>query len=518
MSSPPGRWMVDAIAAQVRQRPESPAVIDHAGSLSFGQLWQRALAVAAGLRAVGLPGDATALTAIAADRGQPFVVAAVGSWLAGCAYLPLEMLNPVLRLRAMVRDARPAVLLASGAHAGTGALLGLPEVEIPDHDADLRSGIARGPGLLDPAGGPTAQAADPAAYVMYTSGTTGRPKGVVIGHASLANLARWFAESYQITARDRILHTAGLGFDASVLEIFPFLAAGAAVVACPDNDRMLTEAVADRCERFGCTVTFLPTALCQQALADGFAPAPLRYLITGGDRLRLPCAAPAAFTLINVYGPTESTVATTTHDVTSGQAGDAPPIGRPVRGAELVLCGPDQGEVAAGAAGELYIGGATLAHGYLHQPELTSERFVRLPGRAGRWYRTGDLVQWAGTGQADDVLLFRGRADDEQLKVRGVRTEASEIEAALLEVPGVTGAAVTVPAVPGVGLAAVLVAPGEPSLRSLRRALAARLPSYLIPDQFITVPQLPLTANGKVDRPAVAELAAARLRQPEAER
>jgi amino acid adenylation domain-containing protein len=506
-------WMVDAIAAQARQRPGSPAIIDQAGVTTFSQLWQQGLVVAEALRAAGIPGGNSALTAIAAARGSLFVGAALGSWLAGCAYVPLDMLNPVLRLRAMVEEARPAVLLAGGDSAGSGALLGLPEIGISDRSGDAFVTAAVDVSRPGAAGVPAAAAvADPVAYVMYTSGTTGRPKGVVIGHASLANLARWFAGRYQITAQDRMLHTAGLGFDASVLEIFPFLAVGATVVACPDEDRLLTGAVADWCERFGCSVTFLSTALCERALATGFAPETLRYLITGGDRLRLPCPPPTAYTLINVYGPAESTVATTAHDVTSGAAGDTPPIGRLVSGAQLVVCGQDQREVAPGDAGELYIGGAPLAHGYLHQPELTSERFVRLPGRSGRWYRTGDLGQWAGSGGADDVLLFCGRADREQLAVRGVRVEAGEIEAALLAVPGVIAAAVTVPQVAGVALAAVLAASDQLSPRFLRRALAARIPAYLIPDQFIMVGQLPLTANGKVDRQAVAQLVAVRLK------
>ena len=497
MPSRPAPWIVQQIESWASTTPTAPAVIDEHGTTTYALLWRRANDVALCLQDAGLVGGE--LVAGAAPRGASFVAAALGTWLAGAAYVPLDMMNPSARLRRIVNDAEPAILLTSAAYRGSGAALGVPEMAIPsDGSQDRRPRPA------------DREADERAAYVIYTSGTTGAPKGVVVGHGSVANLSRWFAATYAITPADRILHTASLGFDASVLETYPYLAAGACVVACSDEDRMFPEAMAAQCTRHGCTNIFVPTALCEHALAVGFSPPGLRYLITGGDRLRLPRPAPRSFRLINVYGPTESTVAATMHDVVEGGPGDTPPIGRPVGGVTVLVCDSSGAEIPHGEIGELYIGGASLAHGYLRRPELTDERFVALPDRGGRWYRTGDLVQWS-----DGVMLFHGRVDREQLKVRGARVEAIEIETALLGVDGITGAAVTTvraddgpsPGATESTLVALLTTGTPVAARKIRRELVTKLPGYLIPEQFVVVDRLPLTTNGKLDRAAVARLA-----------
>ncbi|MFD2765826.1 amino acid adenylation domain-containing protein [Micromonospora eburnea] len=483
-------WPLAAIAEQARTRPDAIAAEDTNGVTTYGELWARAGEVAAML--AGLPGP---IVAIATERGTPFLAGALGAWRAGRAYVPLDLLNPPARLRRIVADARPAAVLVSGSDQGIGATLGLKELTVPES----AQAVDR-PDLLEP---PAED--DPPAYVLYTSGTTGAPKGVVVGHASLGNLIRWLADTYSIDAADRSLHVCSLGFDVSVFETWPYLALGGTVVTCTDADRIRPEAVAAQVERDRCTTLFLPTGLATHTLADGLVPANLRILFFGGDRMVLPVPLPARPLLVNVYGPTEATVATTTHTLTTGAAGESPPIGRPIGGVEVRVCDSAGREVPAGAKGELYVTGAALAHGYLGNAELTRQRFVTLPDVPGRWYRTGDLVAWE-----DDVLIFHGRIDREQLKVRGVRVEAGDIEAALLAHEQVHAAAVAV-----VGsdserqVVAVLVFDGDQvSPRALRRHLLDSLPSYLIPDRFVAVDEMPLTANGKLDRAQVAVLAA----------
>jgi amino acid adenylation domain-containing protein len=482
-------WTTAAIAAQARDRPDATAVVDDGGSMTFGELWALAGTVAEALD--GFPGERVA---IAAGRGRPFITAALGVWRAGRAYIPLDLMNPVARLRLITDDSRPAVVMVSPETAGIGAPLDVPELAVPTSTRSLKSFDL-----------PSSDG-DPVAYVMYTSGTTGRPKGVCVGHASLANLCRFMADEYGIGPADRALNVCSVGFDASAMEIWPTLAAGGAVVACSDTDRIRPEAAAALAAREHCTISVYPTGLAAAALATGHLP-PLRFMFFGGDRMVLPAPPPASPRMVNVYGPTECTVIASTHVLTGGGAGDEPPIGRPIANVHLRLCDADSQPVGPGDVGELYIGGAAVAYGYLNRPDLTAQRFVSLPGVDGRWYRTGDLARW----NPDGDLLFLGRAEADQLKVRGVRVEAGEIEAALVAHDQVRWAAVTV--VDGGGtkeVVAVLVTDGDkPSDRSLRRHLMARLPASLMPDRYVAVDRLPLTPNGKLDRAEVTALAAA---------
>lgn len=487
-------WTLAAIAAHARARPRHPAVIDDSGAVGYGELWARAGAVAAAL--ADAPGPRVA---IATGRGLPFIAAALGAWRAGRAYVPLDLLSPPARLRLIVDDSRPAALLVSEETAG--ADLGAPELPVPttappEDPDDIRP-------APDPGSERDAGRGDAPAYVIYTSGTTGVPKGVVVGHGSLGNLGRFMADRYGVGPDDRMLHVCSVGFDASVLEIWPTLAAGGTVVACSDTDRMRPEAAAAQAARHGCTLSVYPTGMASAALASGRVP-PLRVLFFGGERMVLPAPPPARPLMSNVYGPTECTVIATTYDLREGKVGDEPPIGRPIHGVRIRLCDPAGHEVAPGEPGEVCIGGAAVAHGYLDRPELTAQRFVSLPGVDGRWYRTGDLARWAG-----DQLVFLGRLDQEQLKVRGIRVEAGEIEAALVAHEQVRGAAVaTVGTGEGSELVAVLVPAGEPPTeRGLRRHLLTRLPATLLPDRYVTVDRLPLTNHGKLDRAAVTAIA-----------
>ncbi|MEU0240450.1 carbamoyltransferase C-terminal domain-containing protein [Nocardiopsis sp. NPDC006198] len=317
----------------------------------------------------------------------------------------------------------------------------------------------------------------------------------------------WHNRAYSIGPDDRTLHTASLDFDAAVWEIWPYLAAAATVVACPDEDRVVADFAAEQLADQRCTIAFLATPLAEEVIRLAPGLPELRFLLTGGDTLRLPAPVTGPWRLVNHYGPTVTTVVTTAHTVVDVTAGAIPPIGRAIHGVRIVLLGADLRPVRAGTEGEIFVGGRGLALGYLGDPELTAARFVAVPGRSGRWYRTGDLAV-----SESGVLTFRGRVDLEQLKVRGVRIEAAEIEAALMACPGVDVAAVTMLGTGADGLLVAAVATARPPvLAQLRAFLAARLPTAAIPNCFVFVDRLPLTGNGngKIDRRLVMQLASA---------
>ncbi|WP_062215831.1 amino acid adenylation domain-containing protein [Streptomyces sp. NBRC 109706] len=478
------RRALDAIHRQVRARPHHPAVVDGREAISYRQLWSRAGAVAAELRRHGA---ADGPVAVAAERGAAFVGAALGCWLAGAAYLPLETAQPVRRLRGIVADAGASVVVVSPDRLGFGAELGLAEIA-PSAE----------PGYLPPP-----RTAGRCAYLLYTSGTSGTPKGVSVGHDSLANLVDWHLRTYRISHGDRTLHTAGLGFDAAAWEIWPTLAAGATLVTCRGDDRLVADFIADQIVEDRCTTAFVATALVEELLTLGFEPPSLRLLLTGGDALRLTAPVTGPYRLVNHYGPTEATVVTTAHPVPpDASVGSSPPIGRPIDGVAVAVL--DEG-LRPAVEGELYIGGRGLALGYVNAPELTRARFVPLPGRPGRWYRSGDVVR-----TRDGLLEFVRRVDRGQLKVRGVRIAAAEVETALTGHRAVRGAcAVVVGHGADAALVAVVAAAGRVDVDELRRHARARLPASVVPNRIVLVERLPLTPNGKLDRAAATRLAKA---------
>lgn len=481
------------IAGHASRRPEHPAIEDANGSTSYAQLWQNAVRAAWSLRAAGSDGT---VVLVATERGAPFVTAALGCWLSGTAYLPVATDTGLHRLRGIVQDSGARLAIASERRAPLCRDAGLdPLVLGPGNNSLPEPGRGRPGSSLPP----------DAAYVVYTSGSTGRPKGVVVGHASLDNLVDWHIRTYSIGPGDRGLHTAGLGFDAAVWEVWPYLAAGATVVTCPDEDRFVPDFVAENLIEKSCTVAFVATVIAEELLTLRLSAPRLRFLLTGGDELRLTGPAPRDFRLVNHYGPSEATVVTTVHPVSRGNIGSRPPIGVPIDGASVLVLDEQLRAVADGAEGEIFVGGRVLALGYLHDPDLTSRRFVSVPGRSGRWYRTGDLAV-----RRDGELEFRRRVDLDQLKVRGVRIEAAEIESALLSHPLIRTAAVVLTGQGAQGslLALLTSADPPPSAESVRSWLRDRLPHAVIPNRFVYVDRLPLTDNGKLDRPSIATIAA----------
>jgi amino acid adenylation domain-containing protein len=424
------------------------------------------------------------------------VAALLAVWQAGAAYLPLDPEYPGERLAFMIGDAGARVVVTSARLA----LRPWPGVSLvlADGPADTGSGD-RGPADGTwPAAGPGQPA-----YVIYTSGSAGRPKGVLVEHGALASRVHWMRDAYGIGPADRVAQFASLSFDAHAEELWPALSAGASVLLLPDGAATLPDELRRPAGR-EVTVLDLPTAYWHrltEALDEVTWPEPLRLMIIGGEQAHAAAVARwrARFAdrvqLVNTYGPTEATIVATACALGAADTAGRPPIGWPIGGTVAHVLGRNGERVPPGSAGELYLGGASLARGYLGRPALTAERFGPDPyGPPGsRLYRTGDRVRL----RADGRLEFLGRLD-EQLKVRGFRVEPGEVTAALLAHPGVREAAV---AADGDRLVAYVAGSAGPD--ELRGHLAALLPAHLVPTAWVPVDVLPLTANGKVDLTAL---------------
>ena len=500
-SGPRARIAVDVpvhrrVEEHARRRPEAIAVAGVAAVLTFAELNRRANRLARVLSRHGVGPERCAVVYM--ERSPEMIVALLAVLKTGGFYVPVDPAYPIERLSFTIADADAPVVLTQERLAPM----------VPQSRASVIVVPGAGDGFREQAETDLDVVASPEtlAYAIYTSGSTGQPKGVQISHAGLLNLVEWHQRAYRITADDRSAQTAGVAFDASVWEIWPYLAAGASL-ALPERETLASPAtlwtwLADN----RITVVFAATPLAEALLAE---PVPanlsLRALLTGGDRLtaRVPPSLP--FVLVNHYGPTENTVVSTGGEVTGSDAGLPPPIGRPIdNGRAYVVAG--RGEpVPPGVVGELYVGGASLARGYLKRPDLTAERFLpdALSGEPGaRLYRTGDLVRVAVDGQ----IHFVGR-NDHQVKIRGFRIELGEIEARLAAHPGVRAAVAVVDehasGFKRVVAYVVLAAPEAISPNEVRAWVGETLPEYMVPSVVVPLTELPLTANGKVDRRAL---------------
>ncbi|MEA2693984.1 MAG: hypothetical protein QOJ16_3371, partial [Acidobacteriota bacterium] len=474
-----------------------PALRHAGGELSYGELQARAGAVAARLAALGV-GPETRV-GLCAERSPEWVIGALAALLAGGAYVPLDPGYPPARLAYLLADSGAVALLATAATLPLLADFEGPVVRL-DEPQEAAPPLPRP--LPTPPTLPAINAED-LAYVVYTSGSTGLPKGVAVSHGALANLVGWHLGVYALSEGDRCPLIAALGFDAAVWELWPALVAGACLLLPGEAERTAPDRLIAWLRESGATVAFLPTPLAEAALAEDWpAGLSLRALLTGGDRLRRGPWPGLPFAVVNHYGPTENAVVATWGAVPAGA--ESPAIGRPIAGVTAALLDDHLELTPAGVPGELCLGGSSLARGYLGHPEWTAERFVPDPlsGASGaRLYRTGDLAGWRSGGE----LEFLGRRD-EQVKVRGFRIELGEVEAALVSCPGVRAAAA---AVHGEGAAARLVAyvvpaaGGEALVPAVAGRLAELLPAFLVPSVILTLPELPLSAHGKIDRRAL---------------
>jgi amino acid adenylation domain-containing protein len=483
----PERPLHALVAEQVARTPEAVAVSCEGASLTYRELEARAGALARRLLALGAgPGSRVG---VALERSLELPVALLATLKAGAAYVPLDPAYPAERLAAMAEDAfggeRPIVL---GREETASALEG---------ESGGDPGVPVSP--------------DDLAYVLFTSGSTGRPKGAMNTHRGIVNRLLWMQSAYPLDASDRVLQKTPYSFDVSVWELFWPLVAGARLVLARPGGHQDPEYLVRLMAAEGITTVHFVPSMLQVFLEEEGAGSlrGLRRVIASGEALapalvdRFFARMPPGVELHNLYGPTEAAVDVSAWACAPGAA--SVPIGRPIANTALHVLDRDLRPLPVGVPGELHIGGAQVARGYVGRPDLTAERFVPDPtARGSRLYRTGDLARWRGDG----ALEYLGRLDH-QVKIRGVRIEPGEIEAALRRHPGVREAAV-LPREAGdeTSLAAFVVcAATDLPAGELRAFLRERLPEAMVPAAFVAVPSLPLTANGKLDRAALLRLA-----------
>ncbi len=478
--------LVELFAAHVAARPEAIAVADADGAWTYAEVDRRSAILAATLIARGVaPEDVVGL---ALERSRRTLVAILGVLKAGAGYLPIEPDAPAERVALIMADSRARVLVTDAGVASAHALA---------WDAIAWEG--------DAAAVPSRARADGIAYVIYTSGSTGKPKGVVIEHRNVVNFIASSATELGVAPDDRVLLFSSFTFDASVAQIWLAIAAGAALVVPTkpvllDHDAFEAFIAAHRITHLDCVPLFLSGFTPKHPLA-------LRRIVVGGDICPVPVAArwAAAQPFYNEYGPTETTITSLRHEVTHDDVRRTRlPVGRPVANTRVYILDWTGNLAPLGVPGELYIGGAGVARGYLNNEQLTSERFVPNPYVPGeRLYRTGDIARWLPEGAID----FLGRADN-QVKIRGFRVELGEIEAALLRHPAVAEAAViVVPHDDDKRLCGYVVLRRDVDVQmsALRVFLARTLPSYMVPDAIACLTALPVTTSGKIDRKRLPE-------------
>ncbi|MEM6406525.1 MAG: amino acid adenylation domain-containing protein, partial [Pseudomonadota bacterium] len=491
---PADQTLVDLFEAQVAQTPDNIAVSFAGNTLTYRALNARANQLAHYLSPQVQPDT---LVGICVERSLEMIIGLLGILKAGGAYVPLDPDYPADRLAYMLQDSQVPVLLTQ--QRLQAQLLDYPGQIVCLDDPAL---------LADQPEHNLPRIAQPhhLAYVIYTSGSTGQPKGVSIEHHNVVHLITWHQQAFAITQTDRASSLANIAFDAAVWEIWPYLSCGAQLHLVPPKISHETSALLSWYTQYEISTAFLPTPL-YESMQNQTWPPYLHNLLIGGDRLTHHPQHEQPHRLFNNYGPTENTVVTTCGMIPAqpNATGETPTIGRPIANTRAYLLDQQNQPVPIGIPGELCIAGAGLARGYLNQPALTAEKFieVELFGQTERLYKTGDLARWLPDGN----LEYLGRIDH-QVKLRGFRIELGEIEAVLCQQDVVCEAVVVVHERDGnKSLAAYLTAAaGEvPDTATLRDALKARLPDYMVPNSFTVLDTLPLTPNGKIDRKALPE-------------
>ncbi len=490
----------ELFAEQARRRPEAIAVIADGEQVSYGELDQRANRVARRLQTLGVGPEV--VVGICVERSVAMVVGLLGILKAGGAYLPLDAEYPQERLEYMLSDADVKVLLTQRElRERLPVSDGIECLELSDWFASE-------------AGEPESGAnAETLCYVIYTSGSTGQPKGVAVPHRGVVRLVQE-SNYVKLDEEQVVLQLAPVSFDASTFEIWGALLNGARLVVMAAGQPSLAE-IAQTMKRHEVTAMWLTAGLFQVMAAEQLESLrEVKQLLAGGDVLGVRAVQAVLDgesgerVLINGYGPTENTTFSCCHVMRAGEivVGESVPIGRPITNSTAYVLDKQLRPVPVGVRGELYLGGDGLARGYVGRAEMTAERFVPNPfstSAGERLYRTGDVVRW----NAEGVLEFVGRADH-QVKVRGYRIELGEVEEALAGYEGVSESVVVVRAEgeSDKRLVGYIVARAgaELEVSELRAYLETKLPAYMIPSVFVELMELPLTANGKVDRKALA--------------
>lgn len=488
----------ELVSGQASCNPQALAITAGCKSLTYLELEARANRLAQHLLSLGVGSDV--VVGLCVERSISQIVCALAILKAGGAYLPLDPSWPTERLRFVLEDSQASFLVTedhlaqrlSGSKCRVVSVDGADRVQIECQRSERPANVTCLEGL---------------AYVIYTSGSTGVPKGVAISHQNLLNLIQWHQHTFQVTSKDRATYLAGLGFDASVWELWPYITAGASLHLPEDSVRTDPESLQRWLLREEITISFAPTPLAERLITLSWpARTSLRILLTGGDVLhRFPSRA-LPFTLVNNYGPTECTVVATSGPVGARtEPSSRPTIGFPIANTQTYILDENLERVADGVSGELFIGGKGVGRGYLNHPELTAEKFLPNPFDSrpdARMYRTGDLVRFLPDGQIE----FLGRVDD-QIKIRGHRIEPNEITSVLAEHPAIQQSVVVAREHQDGEKSLVGYFVPTPGVRvrasDLKFALRKRLPDYMVPAAFVQLDSLPLTPSGKVDRTAL---------------
>jgi amino acid adenylation domain-containing protein len=473
-------------AQQCADRPDAPALRTRRGVLSYAELDRRADSLAAVLRPLAT-GDRPAV-ALLLPRGADLVVGMLAGWKAGLVVCPLDPEYPEARIRFILEDVGACAVVTDAPATFTGVVPpGIAVVDAGAVDEVAAPGPATPPGP------------ESTAYVLYTSGTTGQPKGVAYGHGSLAHVTRWHIDAFEVRPGDRVSQIHSVAFDTTQHEVWPALCGGAELL--PYERPVVVPELTAWLDEQGVTMFFAPTPVAEAMWAAGTVPGSLRWLFFAGSPLISVPPADVPYGICDAYGPTETYI-TTTHVLDMSTATALNCIGRPLDGVRLYVLDAAGRRCPVGMPGEIFVGGATVSQGYWGRADLTGDRFTdRDPdGEPGWVYRTGDRARWL----PDGTLEYLGRLD-RQLKIRGYRIEPAEIETQLLHDPLVHQAVVR--GFPGEAaplVAYLVAAPGRTAdTATVLTRLKSRLPEFMIPNAVVWLPELPLNHRGKIDAAAL---------------
>jgi amino acid adenylation domain-containing protein/FkbH-like protein len=484
---PRDKTLIQLFQEQAARTPSAEALVCGSNRLTYAQLSQNAVNMAKNLRRLGA--GSQSLVGICLERSEDMVAGILGTLLAGAAYVPLDPAYPATRLAFIAQNAKLAAVLTRRKLRGV-----LPDDETPVLYVEELLPLDDIP---EPA---PVSAAQDLAYVLYTSGSTGQPKGVAVEHRSAVAFVSWAREVFEPQEIAGVLAATSICFDLSVFELFVPLSCGGKVILAENALALPVLPAASEVT----LINTVPSAIRELLRVKG-VPASVRVVNLAGEPLTTELAdqiyrETSVQKVYDLYGPTETTTYST---FALRRPGDAPNIGRPLANEQVYILDSEMRLLPIDAPGDLYIGGAGLARGYLNRPDLTAERFVPNPFKPGaRLYKTGDIARWRNDGN----LVYLGRADH-QVKIRGFRVELGEIESALRAIPAVADALVIAQETrPGEKrtISYVISHPNSTITPiSLRQSIKEKLPDYMVPDSFVILPKFPLTPNGKVDRQAL---------------
>jgi amino acid adenylation domain-containing protein len=505
------RCLHELIEYQAENLPEQVAVIGSKRRLTYREFNRKANQLAHHLRSRGVGRNAR--VGICLDSSLELAVALLAVLKSGAACLPLDPNYPKDRLRYMLDDSQARVVIT-----GDGKL---PAAVPQGCEVILLAGAAKAISAQPQTNLESDVTAEDIAYVIYTSGSTGKPRGVLLKHAGLANYNANAARMYAMTPKDRVLQFCSISFDIAIEEMFIAWLSGATLVMKTKNMPLAVPEFLQWAEQHGITVLDLPTAYWHEWVHEfsqlaNVVPADLRLVIVGGEKpssqayAKWVSSAAKRVRWINTYGPTETSICATAFEPQYEPGAAIPeniPIGRALPNVQVYLLDTDLNPVPVGIAGELHVGGVGVASGYLNRPELTAEKFIPDPFSSqpgARLYKTGDRARYLPSGEIE----FLGRVDD-QIKIRGFRVELGEVETVLGKCPGIRDAAVIAKedASGGKQLVAYFTAAqgSKPAVSELRRYLQQQLPDYMVPSAFVSLPAMPLTPNGKINRRELPE-------------